>query len=344
MAISRLKSWISGEVLTASDQNSEFNNILNNAADLVSPFTKAISMGGFALNFDAANTMSLTSSTRGLNLSTTTAINDTYTTVASAATPDIWTAVGGVINYTGTVTATGFAAAPQAGARRTLVCAGAAVFTAGANLIIAGTASGSNLTVTANTRLEVVALTTTQFLMIVASAVPLLLITTAGDILYGTAAGIAARLAIGTAGQMLAVNAGATAPAYQSMATQADQEAGTSILAPVTSGRQQFHPSAVKGWAYYDNATGLNANYNADANTDTQAGDHTIGWATDFSGTAYCPVATVVDQSAEAAATTFICNIHTLAAGTTRVQTRRASDGVRTDPNTGVCVVVLGDQ
>ena len=150
MAISRVKTWISGEVLTAADQNSEFNNILNNAADLVSPFTKAISMGGFALNFDAANTMSLTSSTRGLNLSTTTAINDTYTTVASAATPDIWTAVGGVINYTGTVTATGFAAAPQAGASRTLVCAGAAVFTAGANMLIAGVASGSNYTAAAN--------------------------------------------------------------------------------------------------------------------------------------------------------------------------------------------------
>jgi hypothetical protein len=55
-------------VLLASDLNAEFNNILNNAADLVSPFTKAISMGGFALNFDAANTIALTSTTNGLSL------------------------------------------------------------------------------------------------------------------------------------------------------------------------------------------------------------------------------------------------------------------------------------
>ena len=39
MAISRVKSWISGEVLTASDLNNEFNNLLNNALALVSPLT-----------------------------------------------------------------------------------------------------------------------------------------------------------------------------------------------------------------------------------------------------------------------------------------------------------------
>ena len=39
MAISRVKTWISGEVLTASDLNAEFNNILNNALSLLSPLT-----------------------------------------------------------------------------------------------------------------------------------------------------------------------------------------------------------------------------------------------------------------------------------------------------------------
>lgn len=163
MAISRVKTWSSGEVLTASDLNAEYNNILNNASDLVSPFTKAISMGGFALNFDAANTMSLVSSTKGLNLSSTTAINDVFTTVASATTPDIWTAVGGVVNYTGVVTATGFAAAPQAGARRTLVCAGAAPFTAGANVLIDGFLSGATYTAAAGDKVHIIAVTTTQF-------------------------------------------------------------------------------------------------------------------------------------------------------------------------------------
>jgi len=44
------------------------------------------------------------------------------------------------------------------------------------------------------------------------------LVTTAGDILYATAARTLARLGIGTAGQVLAVNAGATAPAWANAA------------------------------------------------------------------------------------------------------------------------------
>jgi hypothetical protein len=44
------------------------------------------------------------------------------------------------------------------------------------------------------------------------------LITTAGDLLYGTAADTVARLGIGTAGQVLKVNSGATAPEWASAA------------------------------------------------------------------------------------------------------------------------------
>ena len=91
------------------------------------------------------------------------AVNEALSTVASAATPDIWTGTGNVLDYTGTVTATGFAAAPQAGARRTLVCAGAAVFTAGANMLIDGVASGSNFTAAAGDKLHIIAVTATQF-------------------------------------------------------------------------------------------------------------------------------------------------------------------------------------
>ena len=169
MALARIHTWSAGEVLLASELNAEFNNILNNAADLVSPFTKAISMGGFALYFDAASTHGITDSAKGLNLSAC-AINNAFTTVASDTTPDIWTTVSGLVNYTGTVTATGFAAAPQAGASRRLVCAGAAVFTAGANMLIQGVSSGSNLTAAAGDIIDVHAITTTQFRLIVLRA------------------------------------------------------------------------------------------------------------------------------------------------------------------------------
>lgn len=91
-------------------------------------------------------------------------LNELMSTVASAASPTIFgTSIGNVINYTGTATATGFAAAPQAGARRTLVCAGACVFTAGANMLIDGVASGSSYTCSAGDRVDVIAVTTTQF-------------------------------------------------------------------------------------------------------------------------------------------------------------------------------------
>ena len=91
-------------------------------------------------------------------------INAAKTTVASAATPDIFAVtVGNTVDYTGTATATGFATAPQAGCQRMLVCSGAAVFTAGANLLIDGVLSASNFTAAAGDKILAIAITTTQF-------------------------------------------------------------------------------------------------------------------------------------------------------------------------------------
>lgn len=85
-------------------------------------------------------------------------------TVASAATTaDIWNALGNQIDFTGTATVTGFPAAPQAGASRKLICAGACSFTAGANMLIDGVSSGNTLTCAANDIINVEAVSTTQF-------------------------------------------------------------------------------------------------------------------------------------------------------------------------------------
>lgn len=92
------------------------------------------------------------------------ALNHARATVASAATTaDIWGAAGNVIDWTGTTTCTGFPAAPQAGASRLLVTAGAAPFTAGANMLIDGVASGNTYTCAAGDKVTVTAKTTTQF-------------------------------------------------------------------------------------------------------------------------------------------------------------------------------------
>ena len=49
MALSRITTWASGNVLTASDLNGEFNNILNNALSLISPLTAGLDLNGFSL-------------------------------------------------------------------------------------------------------------------------------------------------------------------------------------------------------------------------------------------------------------------------------------------------------
>lgn len=91
-------------------------------------------------------------------------INTGRATVASAATTaDIWGAAGNQIDWTGTTTCTGFPAAPRAGASRTLICAAAAPFTAGANMLIDGVTSGNTVTCAANDIMIVRAVTTTQF-------------------------------------------------------------------------------------------------------------------------------------------------------------------------------------
>jgi len=85
-------------------------------------------------------------------------------TVAShATTADIWNASGNQINFTGTATVTAFPSAPQAGASRELVCAGACAFTAGANMLVDGMSLGQTVTCAANDVIIVRAITVTQF-------------------------------------------------------------------------------------------------------------------------------------------------------------------------------------
>lgn len=49
MAISRVITWSAGQTLTAAALNAEFDNILNNALSLVSPWTANMAAGGFRL-------------------------------------------------------------------------------------------------------------------------------------------------------------------------------------------------------------------------------------------------------------------------------------------------------
>lgn len=79
--------------------------------------------------------------------------------VASAASPNIWSAGGNLVPISGTATITGFPAAPQAGTRRRLLAQAAFSMTSGANLVI----KGGSFTAAAGDEIEVVAETTTLF-------------------------------------------------------------------------------------------------------------------------------------------------------------------------------------
>lgn len=63
MSLSRAKTWIAAEILTASDLNAEFNNILNNAITLISPLTAALDADGKEIILDADGDTSVTADT-----------------------------------------------------------------------------------------------------------------------------------------------------------------------------------------------------------------------------------------------------------------------------------------
>ena len=63
MAVSRLKTWVAAETLTASDLNAEFNNLINNGEDLSSPATQTLDMDGQKLVLDGDADTSITSDT-----------------------------------------------------------------------------------------------------------------------------------------------------------------------------------------------------------------------------------------------------------------------------------------
>jgi hypothetical protein len=120
---------------------------------------------GWSNTFTMGISGNAATATNATNATTANRVDSGMVTVASATTPDIFAAAGNTINYTGTATATGFVAAPKAGMTRTLICSGACLFTAGANLLIEGINSGNTITLGANAIVNVVAITTTQFKM-----------------------------------------------------------------------------------------------------------------------------------------------------------------------------------
>lgn len=125
-----------------------------------------------------------------------------------------------------------------------------------------------------------------------------------------------------------------TSIAGAAIATQAQQETGTSVINAVSPGRQHYHPSAAKFWVMW-NGTGTTilASYNVTSITNSGTGDEVVTIATDFSSAAWAGF-----LSSNAPMNEVYTNV---AAGTVQCVTR-SSSGTVTDAIDNV--VGFGDQ
>lgn len=146
MAISRVKTWSAGEVLLASELNSEFDNIINGGVSIWSPATAAVDFDGQTITLDAAAATTVASSA---------AVSWNFTSGAKSGTP---ATTGSIANWSAqTFTDSATAASGTATAfvahgiqRPTLAATNASVTTTdAATLYIANApAAGTNETIT----------------------------------------------------------------------------------------------------------------------------------------------------------------------------------------------------
>lgn len=116
-------------------------------------------------------------------------------------------------------------------------------------------------------------------------------------------------------------------------ATQAQMEAATNLIAPVTAGRLQYHPGVAKCWGYITVAAGsptLQVSQNLTSITDTATGRLTLTIATDFSAATWtAQVSIEIDSSGNQDYPTLVSN-GTQAAGS--VEIRNFNSGSLKDP------------
>ena len=129
-------------------------------------------------------------------------------------------------------------------------------------------------------------------------------------------------------------------------ATQAEQEAGSSITVMTTPGRQQYHPSAAKVWVNFNGigTPAVTVGYNVASITDNAVGDYTISFTTVFSGADYvCAGSALHDVTTSISYTVKFAN---MATSSIKVLILKI-DGVTTHATfdvTDVLVVCYGDQ
>jgi len=129
-------------------------------------------------------------------------------------------------------------------------------------------------------------------------------------------------------------------------ASQAEQEAASSILVAVTPGRQQYHPSANKAWVTFTSVTttAITGSYNVSSLTDNGVGDTTVNFTVAFSSANYAAGSASGNLSSALGAITLYIKIDTApTASACRMLCARADNNAAQDrANQGI--IFTGDQ
>jgi hypothetical protein len=120
------------------------------------------------------------------------------------------------------------------------------------------------------------------------------------------------------------------------VATQAEEEAGSSTSVFTSPGTQQYHQSACKAWAKTVKTGGLSASYNVASMTKNDTGDYTIAWTVDFSSANYTFVGTMAGENGA-----IYAPVGTQAAATMKFYTQSSSHAAS---DTEVYCAAFGDQ
>ena len=178
-------------------------------------------------------------------------------------------------------------------------------------------------------------------------------ITAKGDLIAGTGSATFDNLPVGTNGQTLVADSTAstglkwaTPASGLSAATQAEMESASSTAVAVTPGRQQYHPSAAKGWANFNGTTpyAINASYNVSSVSSVGTAQYRVNWDVDFSSAnyAYTMNCEKLATDAPTTATMIVCNPFTVAAGYIDFALM-CVNGTRTESGK-VVITAFGDQ
>ncbi len=262
--------------------------------------------------------------------------------VASAATTDLSTATGGMVNITGTTTITSFGNPGATPVFRMVRFIGALILTHNAtSLKLPG---GANITTAAGDTALFESLGAGNWWCHAyqRAASPPVSGTHTGTSSGTNTGDNPGVTSVATSGLATGGTITGTGTIDVPGATQSVQESGTSTITVVTPGVQRYHPSACKAWIDM-NGTGTianNASYGVSSITDNGTGLYTITFSPAFSTAFYAAVATGGDTGT--VNSTYIDQVAGKVAGSCRFQTVTTTTGVAVDPNV-VCMAFFGD-